>query len=56
MGLLRGLILATMDTLVLPFRVVQDVCSLGGSASGRDEPYTIEQLKKIREDIEEELD
>ena len=56
MGLIKGLILAAIDTAILPAKIIQDIFSLGGVASGRDEPYTIEQLKQIREDIEEELD
>jgi len=55
-GLIKGLILAAIDTAILPAKIIQDIFSLGGVASGRDEPYTIEQLKQIREDIEEELD
>jgi len=51
MGLLKGLILAGMDTAMLPVKIVQDMCSLGGVVNDKKEPYTVEQLKKIREDI-----
>ena len=50
MGLLKGLILATVDTIVLPVIVVKDIVTLGGVCIG-EPPATMEQLKKIRRDI-----
>ena len=50
MGLLKGLILAAVDTVVLPVMVVKDVVTLGGVGSDQP-PATLTQLRKIRADI-----
>ena len=51
MGLLKGLILATMDTVMLPVKVAQDIVTLGRVDQPDRDSFTVEQLKKIREDV-----
>lgn len=53
MKLFGQIIRTAVNTALLPVAVVKDVVTLGGVSTDNDEPYTIEQLRKIKEEAEE---
>ncbi len=56
MGLFTGLVKAAVNVVTLPIAVVADVATLGGSLSDKDEPYIVDNLKRIVEGVEETVD
>jgi len=54
MKLFGQIIRTVVNVVQLPVAVVKDVVTLGGVCTkGEFEPYTAEQLKKIKEEAEE---
>ena len=41
MGFLKSLTKTALDTVTTPIEVAKDIATLGGSLTGKDEPYTI---------------
>ena len=44
---------ATIKTALLPVAVVADIATLGGALTDKDKPYTLKQIEKIADDIDE---
>ena len=53
MKLFGQIVRTIVNTVALPVEVVKDVVTLGNIASG-DEPYTVQRLKKLKEEADEE--
>ncbi len=56
MSILKKLIKAGVDTALTPVAAVADVVTLGGLSSGKDKPYTQDQLGKIKKALEDAYD
>lgn len=54
MKIFGQLVRTVVNTALLPVAVVKDVCTLGGVATGEPEPYTLQQLQKIKDEAGEE--
>jgi hypothetical protein len=54
MSLFGKIVRTTINTALLPVAVVKDVVTLGGVATGKAEPYTSQQLEKIKDEAEDE--
>jgi hypothetical protein len=54
MALFGKIVKTVVNTAVLPLEVAKDVFTLGGIASkGKLEPYTLDQLEKIKDEAGE---
>jgi hypothetical protein len=52
---LFGQIVRTVvNTALLPVEVAKDVVTLGGVCTGEPEPYTVKQIKKLKEEASED--
>ena len=47
-----GLFNIVADIITLPLAIAKDVITLGGTMTDNDEPYTVEKIKRIDENIE----
>ncbi len=56
MKLFGQLVRTLVNVATLPVAVVKDVVTLGGTASGKDEPYTAEALEKLKREAAEDGD
>lgn len=54
MKLFGQLIRTVVNVALLPVAVVKDVYTLGGVATDNGEPYTLEALKKLKDEASEE--
>ncbi len=52
MSLFSAIVKTVVNTVTLPVAVVKDVVTLGGIAVGKQEPYTVEKLKQLKEESE----
>lgn len=50
MGILKGLIKTIVE---IPISITKDVFTLGGSATGKDKPYTKETYEEILEELDD---
>lgn len=53
MGLFGKIIKTVIDVAGTPIDVVKDIATMGGALTDEDEPYTLQQLKKIGKDVED---
>jgi len=53
MGLFGSVLGTVFDVVTSPIAVVKDVVTLGGSLTDENEPYTIQQLKKLDSDVKQ---
>ncbi len=56
MGFFKRLTKTVVDTALLPVDVALDVVTLGGVLTDRDDPYTVERGRKLKENAEELYD
>jgi len=56
MGLFGSLAKLGVDVVTAPLSVAADVVTLGGTVSGRKEPFSVSRTKEIGEDLEDILD
>ena len=56
MSIFSKLVKVGIDTVLTPVAVVADVVTLGGISSGKDKPYTQDQLEKIKKTLEDVYD
>lgn len=55
MKLFGQVVRTVVNVVLLPVAIVKDVGTLGGVATkGRLEPYTVEQLKRIKDEASED--
>jgi len=47
---------ATVDVVVTPVEVVKDIATMGGLLTDENEPYTVQRLKKAKENLEDSYD
>lgn len=52
MGIFKKLTQATIRTVTTPISVAADIITLGGINTDQDEPYTVQKLKKIKDNLE----
>lgn len=53
MSLFGKIVKTVVNVAVLPVAVVKDVVTLGGVCTGEEQPYTTQQLEKIKEEADE---
>jgi hypothetical protein len=53
MSLFGRIVRTAVNTAVLPVAVVKDVITLGGVSTSNGQPYTVEQLQKIKDEAED---
>jgi hypothetical protein len=53
MGLLGSLLKTTIHVATTPLEVVKDVVTMGGVLTEQDEPYTVQRVKKLVDDMKE---
>lgn len=41
-----------IDTITAPIAVIKDVATLGGAITDQDEPYTVQKVKQISDDVD----
>lgn len=56
MGFFKNLAKIGFDTVTAPIEVVKDVGTFGGLNTDQEEPYTMQRLRKLAEDIEDTRD
>ena len=49
-GLFGKLVATAINVATLPISVAQDIVTLGGVATDKRRPYTVEKLKQIKEE------
>lgn len=54
MKLFGQLVRTVVNTALLPVAVAKDALTLGGVCTGKPETYTTEQLRKLKEEAEED--
>lgn len=54
MSLFGRIVRTAVNTALLPVAVAKDVATLGGVCTGEDEPYTVQQLEKIKAEAEDD--
>lgn len=53
MNLFGQLVRTVVNTVTLPVAVAKDALTLGGVCTDEPEPYTVQQLKKIKDEASE---
>lgn len=53
MSLFGRIVRTAINTATLPVAVVKDVVTLGGVASGKRTPYTLDKLQQIKDEAED---
>jgi hypothetical protein len=53
MSILSKLTKTLIHTATTPIEIAKDVVTLGGVINEEDEPYTVQKIKKVLEDIDE---
>lgn len=56
MSFLKKLTKTAIDITTTPLSVVADVATLGGFLTDEDDPYTVQKLKQLKDDLEEVRD
>ena len=54
MKLFGQIIRTVVNTALVPVAVVKDVLTLGGIATEQREPYTVQQIEKLKDEAREE--
>ena len=54
MKLFGQLVRTVVNVVTLPVAVAKDVFTLGGIATEKDQPYTVEKLKQIKDEASDE--
>lgn len=54
MKIFGQIVRTVVNAAVLPVAVVKDVFTLGGIASGEDQPYTVSAIEKIKDEASED--
>jgi hypothetical protein len=54
MSFFGKLVRTAVNTALLPVAIAKDVATLGGVCTGELEPYTVQQLEKIKEEAEDD--
>lgn len=52
MGFFKMLGVLAIDTITAPIAVIKDVATLGGAITDQDEPYTVQKVKQISDDVD----
>lgn len=55
MKLFGQLIRTAVNVALLPIAAVADVTTLGGTMNGKDQPYIVKAIERLKEEAEEEL-
>lgn len=53
MKLFGQIVRTVVNTALLPVAVAKDVLTLGGAATGEREPYTVQQIEKLKDEAGE---
>jgi hypothetical protein len=56
MGLFGSILKTGFDAVLFPVDIIKDTVTFGGILTGADEPYCIQKVRKIEDDLQDVSD